>query len=44
MTTSKPISFPPVIHAMLQELADKNHKKPDQYLHELIKREYDKKK
>ena len=43
MTTSKPISVPAVIHAMLQELSDKNRKKPDQYLHELIKREYEKK-
>ena len=43
MTTSKSISIPAVIHAMLQELSDKNRKKPDQYLHELIKREYDKK-
>jgi len=44
MTTSKSISVPVVIHAMLQELSDKNRRKPDQYLHELIKREYDKKK
>ena len=44
MTTSKSISIPAVIHAMLQELSDKNRKKPDQYPHELIKREYDKKK
>ncbi|WP_255014565.1 hypothetical protein [Cyanobium sp. BA20m-p-22] len=44
MTTSKPISVPAVIHAMLQELSEKNRKKPDQYLHELIKREYEKKK
>jgi hypothetical protein len=29
---------------MLQELSGKNRKKPDQYLQELIKREYDKKK
>ena len=43
MTTAKPISIPAVIHAMLQDLSDKNRKKPDQYLHELIKREYDKK-
>jgi hypothetical protein len=41
---SKSISIPAVTHAMLQELSDKNRKKPDQYLHELIKREYDKKK
>jgi len=40
MTTSKSITIPVVIHAMLQELSDKNRKKPDQYLHELIKREY----
>ena len=44
MTTVKPISIPAVVYAMLQELSDKNRKKPDQYLHELIKREYDKKK
>ena len=44
MTTSKPIALPAVIYAMLQELSDKNRKKPDQYLQELIKREYDKKK
>ena len=44
MTTFKSISLPAVIHAMLQELSDKNRKKPDQYLQELIKREYDKKK
>jgi hypothetical protein len=43
MTTSKSITVPAVIHAMLQELSDKNRKKPDQYLHELIKREYEKK-
>lgn len=43
MTTSRSITVPAVIHAMLQELSDKNRKKPDQYLHELIKREYDKK-
>jgi hypothetical protein len=43
MTTIKPISIPAVIYAMLQEISNKNHKKPDQYLHELIKREYDKK-
>ena len=43
MTASKPISVPAVIYAMLQELSDKNRKKPDQYLRELIKREYDKK-
>ena len=43
MTTVKPISIPAVVYAMLQELSDKNRKKPDQYLHELIKREYDKK-
>jgi hypothetical protein len=44
MTTSKSITVPAVIHAMLQELSDKNRKKPDQYFQELIKREYDKKK
>ena len=43
MTTSKSISIPAVIHAMLQELSTINRKKSDQYLHELIKREYDKK-
>jgi hypothetical protein len=43
MTTAKPISIPAVVYAMLQELSDRNRKKPDQYLHELIKREYDKK-
>ena len=43
MTTSKSISIPAVIHAMLQELSDKNRKNPDLYLHELIKREYEKK-
>ena len=40
MTTSKPLILPAVIHAMLQELSDKNRKKPDQCLHELIKSEY----
>ena len=30
MTTSKSITVPAVIHAMLQELSDKNRKKPDQ--------------
>jgi len=44
MTNSKTVFMPAVIYAMLQELSDKNRKKPDQYLHELIKREYDKKK
>jgi hypothetical protein len=44
MTTSKSITVPAVIHAMLQELSDKNRKKPDQYIQELIKREYEKKK
>ncbi len=44
MTTSKSITVPAVIHAMLQELSDKNRKKTDQYLQELIKREYEKKK
>jgi hypothetical protein len=43
MTTSKSITVPAVIHAMLQELSNANRKKPDQYLQELIKREYDKK-
>jgi len=44
MTTSKSVFIPAVTHAMLQELSDKSRKKPDQYLHELIKIEYDKKK
>jgi hypothetical protein len=44
MTVFKSVSIPAVIHAMLQELSDKNRKKLDQYLHELIKREYEKKK
>jgi hypothetical protein len=44
MTTSKSITVPAVIHAMLQELSERNRKKPYQYLHELIKREYEKKK
>jgi len=44
MTTSKSVSMPAVTHTMLRELSDKNRKKPDQYLYELIKREYDKKK
>jgi hypothetical protein len=43
MTASRSITVPAVVYAMLQELSDKNRKKPDQYLHELIKREYDKK-
>lgn len=43
MTTVKSISIPAVVYAMLRELSDRNRKKPDQYLHELIKREYDKK-
>ena len=43
MTTTKSISIPAVTHAMLQELSDKNRKRLNQYLHELIKREYDKK-
>jgi hypothetical protein len=44
MTTFKSISIPAVSYAMLQELSEKNRKKPDQCLQELIKREYDKKK
>ena len=40
----KSITIPSVTHAMLQELSEKNRKKPDQYLQELIKREYAKKK
>jgi len=43
MTSPKSISIPAVIFAMLQELSEKNRKKPDKYLQELIKREYDKK-
>jgi len=42
MTTTKSISIPAVTHAMLQELSNKNHKKLDLYLQELIKREYEK--
>jgi len=42
MTTSKSISIPAVIHAMLQELSAKYRTKPDQYLQDLIKREYGK--
>jgi len=44
MITSKSISVPAVIYAMLQELSNKNRKKLDQYLHELIKKDYDKRK
>jgi hypothetical protein len=44
MTVFKSVSIPAVIYAMLQELSDKNRKKLDQYLNELIKREYEKKK
>jgi len=40
MTTSKSVSMPAVIHAMLQELSERNRKKPDKYLHELIKKAY----
>ena len=40
MTTAKSISIPAVIYAMLQELSDKNRKKPEQYLHNLIKSIY----
>ena len=43
MTSQKSIFIPAVIHAMLQELSTINRKKPDQYLQDLIKREYDKK-
>ena len=43
MTTAKSIKIQAVVYAMLQELSGKNHKKPDQYLYELIKREYEKK-
>jgi hypothetical protein len=42
MTASKSISIPTVIFAMLQDLSEKNRKKPDQYLQDLIKREYEK--
>ena len=44
MTTSKSISIPAVTHAMLQELSGRNRKRPEEYMHELIKREYDRKK
>jgi len=40
MTTSKSISIPAVIHAMLQELSCKNRKKPENYIADLIMREY----
>jgi len=40
MTNSKTISIPVVTHAMLQELSAKYRMKLDQYLLELIKREY----
>ena len=43
MTSPKSISIPAVIFAMLQELSEKNHKKSDQYLQDLIKREYERK-
>lgn len=43
MTTPKSIKISVVVYAMLQELSGMNHKKPDQYLHELIKREFEKK-
>lgn len=42
MTSPKSISIPAVIFAMLQELSEKNRKKSDQYLQDLIKREYEK--
>jgi len=41
MTTSKTVSIPVVIHAMLQELSAKNRLKPDVYLQRLIKQTYD---
>ena len=43
MTTSKSISIPAVIYAMLQELSDKNRKKPEYLISELVKNEYYKK-
>jgi len=42
MITFKSIRIPAVVYAMLEELSGRNHKKPDQYLKELIKREYEK--
>jgi hypothetical protein len=42
MTSLKSISIPAVIFAMLQELSEKNLKKSDQCLQDLIKREYEK--
>jgi len=43
MTSPKSISIPAVIFAMLQELSTINRKKPDQYLQDLIKRDYERK-
>jgi len=42
MTNSKTVSMPAVIYAMLQELSAKYRMKLDQYLLELIKKEYGK--
>jgi hypothetical protein len=38
---SKSILFDSVEFAILQELAKKNHQKPDQYLKTLIKKQYE---
>jgi len=43
MNTLKSIRIPAVVNAMLEEVSQKSHKKPDQYLQELIKREYESK-
>jgi hypothetical protein len=43
MTSPKSISIPAVIFAMLQELSEMNRKKSDQYLQDLIKRDYERK-
>ena len=43
MTASKSIKIPPVPYAMLQEITEKNHIKLDQYLTELVKKDYEKK-
>jgi len=42
MIIFKSIRIPVVVYAMLEELSRKNHKKPDQYLQELITSEYKK--
>jgi hypothetical protein len=38
---AKPILFDSVEFAMLEELAKKTHQKPEQYLKNLIKSQYD---